>query len=476
MNGERNGLSWHRRALTALLLACAAAASLALRVAPVAAAPQAHPVEVRSNFFEPRVINIAPGDTVTWTAVEFGHTVEADNGRFNFYPQRYIHRGESVSFTFLTEETVRYHCRVHGSSGGGGMSGTIIVGAGSPSPTPTPTPSVTEHRYVPTPEYKTIGAALNGIAPGGVVHLAPGEYRESVAVRTPGVTVQGDGAPSDVVIDGQGLRRTGVLLAAGGTAVRSLTVRGHRAEGIAVRGVTVASVRNVASHGNGSYGVLVADASGVTVEDVAATGHRVAGIAVQGCDECDTVVQDVTVMQNLYGVLLDNAGSVVVRRSTIAANATGIVARSLATGDGTVQRGVHITGNDITGNTTAIPAASATEFAVQSGVWLAGVWFALVDDNRIDGHDYGVLVTSFGVPSLDGRISGNVIGGSAVADLGWDGVGAGMCFSGNAAAGGGALATRPSFAETVYVCGGTRLPGIPEPLVIADLARDAAGG
>lgn len=472
MNGERNGPA---RLIVALLLVCVAVSAVALRVVPPAsAAPQTHLVEVRSNFFEPRVINIAPGDTVTWTAIDNGHTVEADDNRFNFYPQRFMNRGESVSFTFLTDETVRYHCRVHGVAGGGGMAGTIIVGAGSPSPTPTVTPTVAEQRFVPS-QYATIGAALEGIAPGGIVNVAPGTYRESVAVRTPGVTVQADGSPGEVIVDGQGVRRTGALLAAAGTALRSIRLVGHRVEGVAVRGVSGGRVEDVIATDNGSYGILVADSTGVTVTRAAVSGHGIAGIAVQGCDPCDTIVQDSAASDNLYGVLLDNAGSAVVRRSTITNNATGLVARSLVTGDGAVQRGVHVIGNTITGNAVSKPAASETEFAVHSGVWLAGAWFAVVEGNTIDGHDYGVLVTSFGVPSLDGRITGNVVGGSAAADLAWDGLGAGMCFSGNAGPAGQAPSSRPDSAQTLYACSGPALPGVPEPFVLADLARYAAG-
>jgi len=475
MNGERTKRIRRVRSLIALASACAAMAVVAARVTPpAAAAPQTHPVEIRSNFFTPRVINISPGDTVTWTAIDNGHTVEADDGRFNFFPQRFLNRNEQVSFTFLTEETVRYHCRVHGAAGGGGMSGSIVVGAGSPEPTPTATPTVLEHRFVPS-EYPTVTSALDGITPGGVVHLAPGVYREAVAVRTPGVSIRGDGAPEDVIVDGQGTRRTGVLLAASGALVSNLTVTGHLAEGVAVRGVAGARVTDVVARGNGGYGVLVADAGGVTVTRVRASGHRIAGIAVQGCDECDTIVQDAEADANLFGVLIDDAGSVVVRRSWLHGNGTGIAARSIATADGIVQRGVHIVGNDITGNTAAIPAGSATEFAVRSGVWLAGSWFAVVEQNRLEGHDYGVLVTAFAGPTLDGRIAGNEVDGSAVADLAWDGIGSGVCFEDNARPGGGEPSARPPLAQTIYACDGARGPGVPEPRVIADLVRYAAG-
>lgn len=475
MTGERNDRVRHSRLLIAMLVACAAAAGLGLRVvAPAAAAPQSHPVEIRSNVFEPRVINIAPGDTVTWTAIDGGHTVEADDGRFNFFPQRFLNRNETVSFTFLTEETVRYHCRVHGADGGAGMAGVIIVGAGSPVPTPTPTPTVVEHRSVPS-QYATVRAALAGIPPGGVVHLAPGVYHEAIEVRTPGVTIQGDGPPGSVTIDGQGSRRTGVMLAARDTAVRSVTVANHRAEGVAIRAAGGVRIADVIVRNNGGYGVLAADATGATITRVDAAGHRVAGIAVQGCDDCDVIIEAASATANLYGVLLDNAGSVVVRDSSIHDNGTGVVVRSLATGDSALARGAHITGNRITGNRATLAAASATEFPVRSGVWVAGAWFTVVEDNEITGHDYGVLVTSAGVPTVDARIAANVIGGSAVADLAWDGIGAGVCFEGNGQPAGGPPTTRPPLAQTIYACDGARGPGVPEPLVIADLARYAAG-
>lgn len=463
----------HTRIAAAAALMLCAAVALAVRVAP--AAPQTHPVELHSNFFTPRTIFVSPGDTVAWTAIDGGHTVEADDGRFNFFPQRFIARGETVSFTFLTDETVRYHCRVHGADGGGGMAGTIVVGEGSPAD-PQPTPTIVEHRWVPG-QYGTIAAAMDGIAAGGVVHLSPGTYSQPVVIATHGVSVVGEGAaPGDVIIDGGGLRRTGVLIAARGVALRNLTVRGHVAENVAVRGARDVRIDGVQTAGSGEYGILVADSGGVTVRDASAAGHRVAGIAVKGCDECDTIIQRADVSANRYGILLDAAGAVVVRDSYVHGNATGIVARSLASGDRVLQRGAHIIGNRIESNTASVAGVSLLDVAVRSGVWLAGGWFDVVEDNRIAGHDYGVLITTAGVPVLDARIAGNVVDGSSRADLGWDGTGAGVCFAGNRRPGGAEPSTRPMMAQTLYACGGPVAAGVPEPFVLADLAGYALAG
>lgn len=458
----------------------AASAALALFAAvvlaahPAPAAPQSHPVEIDSNVYTPHTIRISPGDTVVWTAVAGGHTVEADDGRFNFYPQRFIDRGETVSFTFLTEETVRFHCRVHGADGGNGMAGTIIVGAGSPEPEPEP-PPVVEHRWVPA-GYATIGAALAGITAGGVVHLAPGVYAQSVTVETRGVSIVGEGAsPGDVVIDGGGVRRTGVLLAARGASLRNVTVTRHLAEGVAVRGARDVRVASVVATGNGEYGILVADSTGVTVSDVSAGGHRVAGIAVKGCDECDTIVERADASANRYGVLLDAAGSVIVRGSYVHGNAAGIVARAVPTGSRVLQRGAHITGNLIEENTVPA-AASAADPAVRSGVWLAGGWFDVVEGNRIRDHDYGVLVATTGVPARDARIVDNVVDESAAAGLAWDGIGANVCFAGNRTAANAEPSSRPLLAQTLYACGRPAVAGVLEPLVVADMTRYIAGG
>jgi plastocyanin len=73
----------------------------------------------KSYRFEPKVIEIQAGQTVTWTNEDnFTHTVEVE-GRGD----REVGRGESVSIAFDEPGTYDYVCTLHSHD----MDGTVIV-------------------------------------------------------------------------------------------------------------------------------------------------------------------------------------------------------------------------------------------------------------------------------------------------------------------------------------------------------------
>jgi len=73
----------------------------------------------KSYRFDPKVIEIKAGDTVTWTNNDnFTHTVQVD-GR----PDHKVGRGNSVSIRFGRAGTYHYVCTLHSHD----MHGTVIV-------------------------------------------------------------------------------------------------------------------------------------------------------------------------------------------------------------------------------------------------------------------------------------------------------------------------------------------------------------
>jgi len=73
------------------------------------------------KVFDPASVTINAGQTVSWqNNGTLQHTVTFDNGpSFN----ENLDSGGTVSRTFATAGTFKYHCQIHGAS----MSGTIIV-------------------------------------------------------------------------------------------------------------------------------------------------------------------------------------------------------------------------------------------------------------------------------------------------------------------------------------------------------------
>ena len=99
-----------------------------------------HDVDVVDNSFDPETLTVTAGDEVTWMSSGSNpHTVTADDGSFDSSPDcdgfadsasgACMDEGESFSHTFDEPGTYPYYCKLHGSEGGGGMAGTIVVEA-----------------------------------------------------------------------------------------------------------------------------------------------------------------------------------------------------------------------------------------------------------------------------------------------------------------------------------------------------------
>lgn len=88
-------------------------------------------VEMLNSLFQPSVINVSVGSTVTWTNGDsFGHTVTSDD-RGGPLDSPLIGGGGSWTYTFTAAGTYRYHCTPHsGPDASGnyvGMVGRVVV-------------------------------------------------------------------------------------------------------------------------------------------------------------------------------------------------------------------------------------------------------------------------------------------------------------------------------------------------------------
>ena len=444
-----------------------AALVLALVATGLVRSPDAHAathqVRVEDNVFTPRLLQISPGDTVVWTALRAGHTITADDGRFDFHRERALDVGEQASWRFSTEEDVRYYCKIHGGPGGQGMSGVIRVG----SP---PAPRVPEAPTVVVPDdAPTIRDAAAGARPGTRVLVRPGVYPDEVAVTVPGLVIRGLGAgPEEVVVHGADARDVGVTVAANRVHIENLSITGHRSAGIAVGPVAGTVIKGVSLRDNGLYGIDARAPAGLTVRAARISGHGVAGIGVRDCEACGARVDGGQITHNAAGVVAVSATGVVVRATQLRNNAVGIVLRDV--------RGAQVTGSTLDGNdATEVWVAAigdGPEPPTGAGVSISGGRANLVSGNTITGHTYNIAITG-PTPALDHRIVDNAVGDASHADLGWDGIGAGVCFGGNRGVRGVAPSTDPPWTTALHGCGVPATAGPPYPVVTANLARHA---
>lgn len=86
------------------------------------------------NRFEPSLVTITAGQTVTWVWPEgsLGHNVAPDDGNTPSVSGPITDGPETHSFTFTVPGSYRYFCIAHGGPSGVGMSGRVIVQEGQP--------------------------------------------------------------------------------------------------------------------------------------------------------------------------------------------------------------------------------------------------------------------------------------------------------------------------------------------------------
>src|SRR5215212_1690693 len=111
---------WPATILTLTLAVLVAGGALLSRVGLIAAQQDASPVQVVDFAFEPGMLTVPAGATVTWTnAGSRTHTVTADDGSFD---SGRLDPGEQFSQTFDQPGTFTYHCGFHPE-----MQGAIVV-------------------------------------------------------------------------------------------------------------------------------------------------------------------------------------------------------------------------------------------------------------------------------------------------------------------------------------------------------------
>ena len=469
-------------------LAAAVLAAGLLLPGQALAASEASNVRVRNNAFDPVEIRVAKGAKVTWTLVEGRHTVTSDvRGRFDSgVMERAGQRFELVAPP--NDVTLFYHCKIHGIAGpgdrwGSGMVGRVVVGAGSPEPR---TASDVEVRSVPSRRWPSITRALDGLQADKRyrVDLRPGVYRShditpaSVGIRGRPkqrfeLVIRGLGSrPTDVVFEGG---ETGLSLSLDGIHLENLSFRRQSFASVYVQGIDRWGVEDVVVSRAGRYGIWIDEARHGRVRRVSIIGAGAAGISARACGECDLLVDSVSVRQSLQGFSGRGAGSVVIRGSTFQDNGVGVALRGsvlppkrVSTAD-LAHRGAHVFLNTFKNNVRRVaqpPRDAADNLAVGAGVWIDGGAFDVVEQNEFDRHSFGVVLTG---PSHASRVSKNALSRSREADIAWDGLGEGVCFSGNVQPNGDPATAMPHVAQEIYSCDLPATAGVPYPLVTATL-------
>lgn len=324
--------------------------------------------------------------------------------------------------------------------------------------------------------------AVAAVRAGGRVEVAPGTHwvDHPVVLDRAGVAVVGVGdEPVRVLARSAGHGRPASVLhvTAAGVTVAGLRLGGAEVAALHLDGADDARVHDVVVDGDGTtrHGVLVEGTRRASLLDVDVRDARRSGIHVGPCRGCRVALADVEVRRSLVGVEVVGADQVVVVDSTVAAGGVGIVARAdPATG---APSRVELRRNVVVDNTSRrrLPHADDPDrrLVVGAGIWLAGAADSLVEGNEVRGHGYGIVLA--GGPADRVRVARNVLVGQADADLAWDGLGLGTCFHRNVAGDGGEPSQEPPRLQVLHDCDAPVAPASAWPAVDGRLVARAYG-
>ena len=411
--------------------------------------------EMTDNEFHPAVLRITPGGSVVWkNSGRIVHTVTADDRSWDSGD---LATGQTFRRTFDRPGVYRYFCKPHGTSGGHGMAGVVLVGEAQvdllrPPAYPERPPSTLR---VPQ-DYPTIQRAVDAARPGDLILISPGVYREEVVVTTSSLTLRGLDR-NRVILDGQFRMTNGVkVLGADGVVIENMMARHFTATGFYWTGVRGYRASYLTAYNNGDYGIYAFDSVFGQFDHSYTSGHPDSGFYIGQCKPCHALITDVLAEGNALGYSGTNAGgNLTIMNSIWRHNLSGIVPNTLDTERLPPQDNVRILGNLIYGNhNTNAPFKRLQYPTFGSGIILAGGINNVVEGNQIWDHpNFGILV----VANIDRNLwiaSGHLVRRNTVwtsgrADLTLAApAGSGNCFAENHF-----TRSRPPVIESLYGCG-----------------------
>ncbi|MYX93310.1 hypothetical protein GT045_00360 [Streptomyces sp. SID486] len=346
---------------------------------------------------------------------------------------------------------------------------TVLVGAFLGT-----TPASAAHQTLVVRPGESIQKAVNAARSGDTVLVMAGTYRESVTVRTPGVTLRGAGRetvlqpPRKTKATPHGKKGSvscreagnGICVIGGkdkalpDVTVADLKVTGFATTGVWSMGTDRLTVSRVTADDNGQWGIAQEHSTRGVFRGNTARGNGDAGLFLANNVKAEEGARDTRGTQVIGNHLEGNRIGLTVRRlrnlSVTYNHVLGNCAGVFVVGDENKPRtgALTVSHNLVERNNKYCPKTARLPYLQGSGIVLTGTEKTLVTRNTVTGHSGGsplsggiVLFKSFvGATSEQNRITRNSLSGNSPADL----VNQEAAKSGNAFDGNSCRASKPS--------------------------------
>ncbi len=430
-------------------------------------------IRMLDNLFASEVVEVDAGEAVRFVnAGQVPHNAIENDGLFNTLEAAAANQDPGESWTVSIDEpgVYDYFCSLHATQNADGewegMTGTLIVGGAasaadiSAAESRAPDTWTGTTRAVPE-DYPTIQSAVDAAAPGDLVLVGAGVYKEAVSVTTPGLTIRGVDR-NEVILDGEFTRENGIFATADGVAIENMTARNYTVNGFFWDGVTGYRGSYLTAVDDWVYGIYAFDSVDGLFEHSYASGSWDSGYYIGQCDPCNAVITDVVSEFNGLGYSGTNSsGNIYIVNSEWRHNVAGIAPNTLDSELLPPVNNVVVAGNYVhhNGEAERAPNGTAQWSAFGNGIVLAGardseVRNNLLVNNKTSGVQIVSMIDANFWPSGGNVVRDNVIRGSGRADLLLGGpVEQRSCFVDNDAS-----TTVPFWLNQLHNCDGINFP------------------
>ncbi|WP_327683515.1 right-handed parallel beta-helix repeat-containing protein [Kitasatospora sp. NBC_00458] len=298
---------------------------------------------------------------------------------------------------------------------------------------------------------ESIQQAVDAALPGDTVQLLPGEYRGSIRITTPGLTLRGAGPtsvilPADTTRAGAPAAETAAACAAAGhglcvvgtddrpltgVTVEALAVTGFRKNGINATGTDGMTVRATHVHDNGQQGISQEKSTRGVITANESTRNGQSGVFLANSVDSEggalsaagTVVSGNQLTDNRIGVTVRRLRDLTVEQNEIHGNCGGV----FVVGDEGVPRAgaLTVTRNRVVANNRYCPPNPRLDHIQGAGIVLTGAEETTVTENHVRDNVGAspfsggiVLVHSVvGVANARNTVADNFLAGNGPADI-----------------------------------------------------------
>jgi len=249
---------------------------------------------------------------------------------------------------------------------------------------------------------ESIQEAIAAAAPGTVIKVMPGTYKETVYIDKDNITLSGVIEEGEYpVMEGEGIRNDAILYSGNGVTIENFYITHYKGNGVMGQAGNNFIIRNNIVVDTGVYGIFPQLGKNGIVSHNILSGIEDAAIYVGMSDNVDVVHNEV--FESVAGIEIENSRKALVENNYVYNNTGGILAFITpglpikTCGDVLIRNNFIVNNNH---ENFAIPGSLVSNIPSGTGVLVMACDDVVIEGNIISGNDsVGITFTDFAMAS-----------------------------------------------------------------------------